>query len=57
MSNIFYYGIFEHPRVPIESLFFPTDQGKSHVRIIKRMGVYTLAAGAHVEVHTHPGGK
>ncbi len=38
-----------------ESLFLPTDQGKSHVRIMKKDVVYMLAAGSYVEVHIRAG--
>lgn len=38
-----------------ESLFLPTDQGRGHVRIMKRDVVYMLAAGAYVEVHARAG--
>lgn len=40
-----------------ESLFLPTDQGKSHVRIMKKDVVYMLAAGAYVEVYIHAGSE
>ena len=40
-----------------ESLFLPTDQGKSHVRVMKKDVVYMLAAGAYVEVHIRTGSE
>ncbi len=38
-----------------ESLFLPTDQGRSHIRIMKKDVVYMLASGSYVEVHLRKG--
>ncbi|GHB66965.1 response regulator transcription factor [Persicitalea jodogahamensis] len=38
-----------------ESLFLPTDQGRGHVRIMKKEVVYMLAGGSYVEVYIRKG--